>query len=286
MRRIQFESLVVTEWDVETFPLQRHKHSFYEMIYIREGQGVHVLNNNYFPYQSGDIFIVSPEDQHFFEIEKRTKFTFIKFTDSYFAKHKQHGPDAVFFSSPEEIMCNRLLKELKLEMDEISGYILRNTIDNILAYNTGKDIASSPVVYYQLLSIFGLIREAVLKLRVRMGKGQTDKEELVSYIHEHIYDPNILLTKNIAEHFHLAPSYFSAYFKRNFGVSYRDYVKGYRIQLIEKRLATPRLTIKEIADEFGFTDTSHFSHYFKTNRSMSPKEFRKKDICKRNDRDA
>ena len=110
MRRIQFESLVVTEWDVETFPLQRHKHSFYEMIYIREGQGVHVLNNNYFPYQSGDIFIVSPEDQHFFEIEKRTKFTFIKFTDSYFAKHKQHGPDAVFFSSARRNYVQQIIE--------------------------------------------------------------------------------------------------------------------------------------------------------------------------------
>lgn len=278
MRRVQFETLVITEWNVETFPLPKHKHSFYEMIYIRKGYGIHILNNNRFPYSSGDIFIVSPEDKHYFDVKKRSTFTFIKFTDSYFANHKQHRPDALFFSSPEEIMRNKLLKEVKLEMDELSASILRNTIDNIVAYNNRKDIASSPLVYYQLLSIFGLIREAAMKLSIRVDKGQAGNEELISYIHEHIYEPQLLLTKNIAKHFHIAPAYFSAYFKRNFGIPYRDYVSEYRIKLVEKRLAVPTLTIKEIAVEFGFTDVSHLSHYFKTIRKISPKEFRKKAI--------
>lgn len=278
MRRIQFESLVVTEWDVERFPLPTHKHSFYEMIYIGKGCGVHVLNNNHFRYKEGDIFIVSPQDKHYFEVKKCTKFTFIKFTDSYFANHKQHRPDALFFSSPEEIMRNKLLKEVKLEMDQLSVSILRNTIDNIVAYNSRKDIATSPLVYYQLLSIFGLIREAAMKMSIRVDKGQAGNEELISYIHEHIYDPELLLTKNIAEYFHIASGYFSAYFKRNFGISYRDYVNEYRIKLIEKRLAVRTLTMKEIADEFGFTDVSHLSHYFKGCRKISPKEFRDKVV--------
>ncbi|GAA4793995.1 AraC family transcriptional regulator [Olivibacter ginsenosidimutans] len=276
MRRIQFESLVVTEWDVEEFPLPKHKHSFYEMIYIVDGAGIHVLNNNRFAYKARDLFIVSPEDRHYFEVEERSRFTFIKFTDDYFAGHKQHRPHALFFSSPEEIMRNNLLKEVKLELDELSNSILSNIIKNIVAYNSRKDIASSPLIYYQLLSIFGLIREAALKIGVRVDKEQAGNEEMASYIHEYIYEPEMLLMKNIAGHFHLAPGYFSAYFKRNFGISYREYVNGYRLKLIEKRLTIPSLTIKEIADEFGFTDISHLSHYFKSIRKISPKQFREK----------
>jgi len=58
-------------------------------------------------------------------------------------------------------------------------------------------------------------------------------------------------------HFHIAGNYSSAYFKRNFDMSCREYVNNYRIKLIGKRMETGNQTLKEVADEFGFTDESH-----------------------------
>ncbi|TKT92827.1 AraC family transcriptional regulator [Dyadobacter frigoris] len=176
-----------------------------------------------------DLFIICPQDQHYFEITKSTHFTFIKFTDSYFAGHKMNTPDALILSTPESIMSNKLLKEVKLKMEESYISILRNTVENIVAYNCRKDVASSPLVYYQILSIFGLIREAAAKLSIRIDDGQPEKEELISYIHQHIYEPSLIQVKNVAAHFNIATSYFSDYFKRKFAMSYREYVKSYRL---------------------------------------------------------
>ncbi|PTS99822.1 AraC family transcriptional regulator [Pedobacter sp. HMWF019] len=274
MNRTQFEQLVIHDFEEKSFHLPVHGHTYYELVYIRKGAGLHLLNNNQLEYKAGDLFIVSPADQHYFEIKKSTHFTFIKFTDSYFAKHKMNRPDALSLSTPEAIMNNKLLKEVKLKMDEPCISILRNTVENIVAYNCRKDVASSPLVYYQILSIFGLIREAAAKLSIRIDDGQSDKEELISYIHQHIYEPSLIQIKNISTQFHIAPTYFSDYFKRKFAVGYRDYVNTYRIKLIEKRLQASGLTLKQIAQEFGFTDESHLSHFFKTMRKMSPLQFR------------
>lgn len=63
--------------------------------------------------------------------------------------------------------------------------------ENIVAYNCRKDVSSSPLMFYQILSIFGLIKEAAAKLNIRMDNGQPEKEELISYIHQHIYEPCI-----------------------------------------------------------------------------------------------
>lgn len=186
-----------------------------------------------------------------------------------------HRPDALLLSSPEDIMRNKMLKEVKLQMDEPCVSILRNTVENIVAYNCRKDIASSPLVYYQLLSIFGLIREAAQKLSIRIDKGHPGKEELISYIHKHIYEPELLTAQHIARHFHIAPGYFSAYFKRNFDMSYRDYINEYRAKLIEKRLSVPTLTLKEIANEFGFSDASHLNKAFKKYKGVSPSAYKK-----------
>ncbi|WP_126972712.1 AraC family transcriptional regulator [Gynurincola endophyticus] len=276
MKRTQFDRLVIHDFEEETFHLPVHSHTYYEMVYIRKGMGLHLLNNNQIPYKKGDLFILSPEDKHRFEITKSTHFTFIKFTDSYFAGHKMHQPDAFLLITPESIMRNKLLKEVKLKMNEPCVSILQNTIENIVAYSCRKDVATSPLVYYQILSIFGLIKEAAAKLNIRIDNGQPDKEELISYIHQHIYNPSQVQIKNIASRFNIASTYFSDYFKRNFSISYKSYLNEYRTKLIEKRLETPALNMKQIADEFGFTDESHLSHFFKTMRKVSPVQYRKR----------
>lgn len=274
MKKTQFGQLVIHDFEEKVFHLPAHSHTYYELVYIRKGCGIHLLNNNKIPYTTGDLFILSPEDHHHFEIKRSTHFTFIKFTDSYFAGHKMNRPDALNLSTPEAIMSHKLLKEVKLKMDEPCISILRKIIENIVDYNCRKDVASSPLVYYQILSIFGLIREAAAKLSIRIDDGEPGKEELISYIHQHIYDPSLIRIKHIAPHFNIAVTYFSDYFRNKFNISYRIYINEYRIKLIEKRLKDPSLSMKYIADEFGFTDESHLSHFFKSMRKLSPMNFR------------
>lgn len=275
MKRVQFEQLVVNDFEESEFHLPPHSHTHYELVYIRKGCGLHLLNKSRLPYKKGDLFILSPEDEHHFEIDKSTHFTFIKFTDDYFSGHKiYYEADAFISLTPEHIMRNKLLKEVKLQMDEPCVSILRNTIENIVAYNCRKNIASSPLMFYQILSIFGLIKEAAAKLNIRIDNGQPGKEELISYVHQHIYDPGLIQIKSIASHFAISPTYFSDYFKNKFGMNYRSYVNDYRIKIIEKRLSVPSITLRQIADEFGFTDESHLNKFFRTHKGVGPKAYR------------
>jgi AraC-like DNA-binding protein len=279
MRKLkQFDTLVIHEFEEKVFHLPVHSHTYYEIIYIFKGAGIHHLNNNQLSYKAGDLFLICPEDEHYFEIKKATRFVFIKFTDSYFTNKSHLAPDAFLMSRPETMMRHKLLKEVKLVLDEPCKTILRNTMENIVAYNCRKDIATSPLVYYQVLSIFGLVKEAVAKLDIRIDNGAPDKEALISFIHQHIYEPEKIQVKQIAEHFNIAANYFSAYFKRNFGISYREYVNSYRTKLIEKRITTGQLTLKQISAEFGFTDESHLSHFFRKRHQVSPTSFRNRPV--------
>lgn len=269
----QFDFLVLHEFEEEEFHLPTHGHTYYELVYIYSGDGIHWINNNRLPYRSGDLFVLSPDDEHYFEIRCSTHFAFIKFTDAYFQSRNHLIPHELLQTRPENIMRHKLLKEVKLVMDEPCVTILRNTVKNIMAYNCRSDISSSPIVYYQILSIFGLIKEAMAKLDLRIDQGLADKEALISYINQYIYDPEKILVRSVAKHFNISPTYFSAYFKRNFSISYREYINNYRIQLIEKRLLGGNMTMREMAEELGFTDESHLSHYFKSKKRMSPREF-------------
>lgn len=270
----QFDTLVIHEFEEKVFHLPVHSHTYYEIIYIFKGSGIHHLNNNQLLYKAGDLFLIAPEDEHYFEIKNATRFAFIKFTDSYFSTKNHLAPDAFFLSKPEAMMRHKLLKEVKLTLEEPCKTILRNTIENIVAYNCRADVATSPLLYYQVLSVFGLVKEAVAKLDIRIDNGVPDKEALISFIHQHIYEPDKIQVKNIAAHFNIATNYFSAYFKRNFNISYREYVNSYRTKLIEKRITGGQLTLKQISAEFGFADESHLSHFFRNRHQMTPVSFR------------
>ncbi|SUX48935.1 AraC family transcriptional regulator [Chryseobacterium indoltheticum] len=267
----QFNALEILDFKEIDFHLMSHGQNYYELVYIYSGMGIHQINRNQFSYTSGDLFLISPDDEHNFIMDQETRVICIKFTDDYFSSKDHWKLQDYMTYSPESIMTNKILKEIKLDFDLESKTILLHTIDNILIYNnTVKSISTSPIVFYQILSLFGIIKEAMMNMSINYKDHLPEKEQLISYIHQHIYEPEIIKIKRIALHFNIATTYFSAYFKRNFQMGYRAYINRYKISLIEKRLESGQFTLKQISDEFGFIDESHFSHFYKNNKGISP----------------
>lgn len=271
----QFDTLVIDEFEEDKYHLPTHSHTYYEIIYIIKGSGIHQLNNNLLPYKTGDLFVISTDDEHYFDIKKTTRFFFIKFTDTYFNSNKKLSCDEFLLNTPENFMRDKSLKENALKLDAACASILKNTINNIRAYNCKTNISTSPIVFYQILSIFGLIKESLQQQNIKIIGSGIDNDQIISYIHQNIYNPKQVQIKNIAEHFNISESYFGTYFKRNFLLSYREYCNKLRTQLIEKRILNKQLSMKQIAHEFGFTDESHLSNYFKKQRNLNPSAIKK-----------
>ncbi|WP_366186531.1 AraC family transcriptional regulator [Flavobacterium ovatum] len=273
MRKLkQFDTLVLDQFEEDQFHLPAHSHNYYEIIYIVKGSGIHHLNANLLAYKSGDLFVISPDDEHYFDIKKRTGFVFIKFTDNYFNSNKKLSCDEFLLNTPENFMREKVLKENVLELDASCRLILKNTVENIMSYNGKTDISTSPIMFYQILSIFGLIKESISAMNLKMVGAGIDNDVIITYIHQNVYEPKLIQIKSIAVHFNISHTYFGTYFKRNFSITYRDYIHTLRIKLIEKRILSKQMSIKQIAHEFGFTDESHLSNYFKKKKNKRPSE--------------
>lgn len=78
----------------------------------------------------------------------------------------------------------------------------------------------------------------------------------------------------MAESLHLHPNYFSAYFKKHFGIPPLKYVSRKRTDRAKLLLTSTSLSIKEIADQTGFKETSHFTKFFRKETSLTPSEYR------------
>lgn len=268
----QFDTLVIEELTKEEFHQPTHGQTYYEVIYIFSGEGIHHLNTTRTAYQADDLFFVSPEDTHFLEIKSVTHFGVIKFTDSYFKENQNFMLSNMLQNRPELMMKNKAFKEQKLVTDDFHRQQIRRTIQNLIEWQSGNGLDRSPFVFFQILSVFGIFQEAWIQSN-RLLEWEPTKESLISYIHAHVYDPERIRIKSVADTFHISPHYFSNYFKTNFGISYRQYINNYRIKLIESRIKSG-LSQRQIADEFGFNDESHLSHFFKKQQAMSFRDYR------------
>lgn len=94
----------------------------------------------------------------------------------------------------------------------------------------------------------------------------------LEYIDQH-YQNNITLL-DIADAVHMNSSYLSRTFKEHTGTTIIATLNKKKLDRAKELLLTSDMKIYEIAESIGMNDTTYFSHFFKKNLGVTPKEFK------------
>jgi len=260
-RYYQYQPLIISDFQAVHWPHPEHNHNHYELIYIKEGTGVHVIHQTRYPYQTGAIFLLGPEDEHYFEIGERTHFIYLKFT----------GPDLYKDIGGMHPYIQKLEYLIKSRQTHLSGFQLspkdENTAGQVFSVIAGlKDdiFHNEPLIWMQVLAVAVILHRNMPELRPTTERSR-DMQAVFCYLHKYIYTPEKLKAAVMAAHFNTTADYIGPYFKRNAGLTLRNYIREYRKILINQRVASGRYSLKEIALEFGLTDESHVSKLMKSN---------------------
>lgn len=252
----QFDTLDVSEFEKEVFDLPEHGQNYFEIMYILKGSGTHSLNGHKMDYAAGSVFLISPGDRHTFLIASRTHFFAIKYTEGYALFWERRGMSSVS-KYTDRIVANKFLKERQLHFSDSAGRALAGVIANIRAYEPRSALSSSLFIFHQFQSILSLIMEQQGELMEQEAPQKVTVNEVLHYIHRNIYLPDKLKAKKLAAHFHVSENYFGTFFKKHFHIGFKEYIDRVRYPLIKRRIDSGQLRMKEIAAEFGFSDTSH-----------------------------
>lgn len=226
----------------------------------------------------GDVFVLGPEDYHFFDICEPTTFCYIRFTDlfirdpalaqsaqwlpmvEYLLYTSSQANGSLVHDPQEKELLNHLLIVLMHEYDQEEGY-------DMLIING---------IMKALLAMLArtLVRQRTLAAKQRPSPRLM--EELLSYVCQHIHDPNALRIERLVERFNRSASYLSVLFKKQMGESLQVYILKYKLRMIENRLRFSTQSITQITDEFGFTDSSHLTKLFKKHYGLTPGSFRQR----------
>lgn len=265
-----------------------HKHNFFELVYIIDGTGTHCINKNKFTYRKGNLFLITPKDFHRLDVDTTTKFLFIRFTDIYLKAQQRNQTN---YSQNDWIVK---LEFIFNNTNHSPGCILKNMHDKILVGALIEGIVNENVnqhPYHQEI-VQQIVNTLISIVARNIYLGMPDNKQfdsnadesilnIIHYIQNNIYDPELLKAEKLAGHFSLSVNYLGEYFKKHTGESLHQYIINHKLKLVETRLLYSNLRINEIALELNFTDESHLNRIFKKYKGVSPSDFRRKNIVKR-----
>ncbi|MCT6869945.1 MAG: AraC family ligand binding domain-containing protein [Apibacter sp.] len=263
----QIDYLIINRLIENEYSCEMHKQDHYELIYIERGKGKHFYNDSIIEYSDGDLFVLSPNDRHYFKVDHETSFFYVKFTQEYFDLHKDlyinKENRAISFI---ELLNLEWLKQEKVSFQYPCDVLLKTTMNNLFLYSTERKVEQSIFVYYQIISVLGMIEEYLINRNLILSDNTIPIKNRISiYIQQNIFCKEKLSISAISYYFNISPNYFSSFFKEKFEVNYKTYVNMYLIKMIKKKLKNKDIKLKEIAQEFGFTDTSHLAKFLKKN---------------------
>lgn len=268
-----YEPFEIEYSELNECPVEVHKHSFFEMVYIIDGEGIQCVNKNKLPYSPGKLFLLMPQDTHSFKVKAVTRFLFIRFNHVYLKTQSRE-----WIRKLEFIFQNN---------NHLPGCILKNKndkpllkalIDALVREQVNQQQYHKEVVQQIVNTIITVVARNILfqqPVPIKSGTANETSQNILHYIHENIYLPERLRAVQIASHFNISPNYVGEYFKKYNGGGLQQYIMGYKLKLAETRLQYSDLRIGEIATELGFTDESHLNRIFKKHSGLSPSAYRK-----------
>jgi AraC family transcriptional regulator, L-rhamnose operon regulatory protein RhaS len=249
----QFQPVLVSAFEVSEWHHPVHSHNHYELIYIKKGTGIHHINKMKVTYKPGDIFLLGPQEEHYFDIQQSTRFIYLKFTDLYIRERRDPMHHAV--KEMEYLIHNR---EAHLTGFKLTAHdqLLTDHIFSLIEILKLESGPNERLIWQQVISLSVILKRNLPEI-IADKNAENQMEGLFAYIHENIYSPEKLRSAVMAVSFNTAANYIGPYFKRNAGISLRSYVRSYRHMLIMKRIQSGNYSLKQIAAEFGLTDESH-----------------------------
>jgi AraC family L-rhamnose operon regulatory protein RhaS len=255
----QFAPVLISDFEVADWIHPLHNHNHYELIYIKSGSGNHIINSNCIKYNDGFVFLLGPEEEHYFEIERITHFVYLKFTDLYI--HQDEGIVTSGLRHLEYLIKSRETHVSGFVFNNDDQVIIRRIFDVVISMK--KDVLRNEgLIWMQVLTLAHILQRNMPEIKSYEHRTK-DMQAVFCYIHKNIYYPEKIKAQVMAEHFRFTKDYIGQYFKTNTGMTLRDYISNYRGSLIRQRIDSGRFGLKQIASEFGLTDESHVSKLLK-----------------------
>jgi len=169
-----------------------------------------------------------------------------------------------------EVTLIRFVNNL-IQLEQLLGVKVLLTEDNYTLYHRLLDIRNPE-------EIERILVKEVIHPMVTSVKEKTDRQfrflsDKIAVIVRSEFDQELSL-ELIGERLHYSPNYLSSIFKKEFGMTFSEYVMNYRLEMAKKWLVETDMTIKEIAERLQYQNPQNFIRSFRKKEHVTPGAYR------------
>ncbi len=260
--------------ETQYYEAKSHRNTFFEMVFVLDGTGFQIINDHQLPYAPDKLFLIFPQDTHYFNVDAYSRFFFIRFNNDYIkTQNSQNIRELEYIFNSHNHLPGCILKTIT------DKPFIRAAVEALIREKESNSPQKEQIIQQLINTIISYAARNLTLQEKEVFNGKiSGVMSIINYLHQHIFEPEKLKINQIAEHFHLSPKYMGEYFKKHTRESLQQYIMLYKLKLIESRLILTDMRISEIALEFGFTDQSHLNRIFKKYNGTTPSTYRKKNF--------
>ena len=241
-----------------------HAHDFYELIIILGNGGCHYIGDMKIPVTAGDVFVIPPGVEHGYYFEEQVDVFYILFHSSFMERYYEKLTAVPGFSALFEIepYLRRVYeKHLFLHLDKQKLEIFKEKITDILKYT------KEGYQEHQTFAILHFVSEISLLMHQKNEKSQDAASEdadifkVLEYIQEN-FNRKITVEELMGVANMSRPT-LHRHFKAVTQDTPMNYILNLRLNAVKNRLFETKETKTELAQEYGFYDSSHLNKYLR-----------------------
>lgn len=145
-------------------------------------------------------------------------------------------------------------------------------LETLLKLGRTYEVEDEFEVASTLYKLLTRLQTSATRLNVPANQADDKLHVAANYVRSHCKAPITLEQAAAVAGF--SPHYFSRKFNQKFGMSFSDFLLESRILQAKQLLSSTNLSIKAIALETGFSQSSYFGKCFRSLEGMTPLEFR------------
>lgn len=246
-----------------------HHHDCHQIIYITEGTATVQVNGFVRNARKGDLIIFSRFEHHSIiaHSDDYQRYVLLIVPQATVSPEKSYHLLSILSNRPAGFSNILDIHEKSAEVEEILERMVQESASDQLLRDEALDLLLRALlicIYRHFPEPFSVFSEDSLETVLRIQ----------SRFESNYQDPFSLT--ELAEEYGISESYLSHQFKRITGNSVMGYLQSCRIAAAKKYLAETSMSISQIVEECGFSDSSNFSRTFKSIAGCSPTQFRKK----------
>lgn len=251
-------------------PFQLHRVTFYLIILIEKGSGVHTIDFKNHTYQPGTVLTIRKDQIHKFYKNNSVKGSLLLFTDEFLVSYLEQLEALKSLQLFNEVLEEPKIQLNKGELTEMKKAILRLKNE----YFQVKDDYS-----------FGILRSELHILITKLFRIKSKKSPLIGnpkYLNAFIDFQNLVeaeVSQNTqvqyyAKQLAMSTKTLNTITKKIIHKSAKAFIDDICTKQIKRLLINTNLSIKEIAYTMGFEESTNFYKYFKRQTNTTPDHFR------------